>query len=379
MNKPAIVVVAYNRKRSLERLLSSLKRASYPKDEDITLIISIDKGDNEDVVECARKTDWDHGELKVICHEKNLGLKAHVLECGDHALEYGSVIILEDDLLVAEDFYNYSLAALNMAKDDDKIGGISLYDHLLNVHTREPFYAIDDGYDNYYMQFASSWGQAYSSKMWQDFRSWLSTFKEGDIAGFDIPDNVSGWSERSWLKYNIKYLVEKDMYFLYPRVSLTTNFMEEGEHSDGGSLELQVPMLFGRKDYSFSSLEESLAVYDAFFENKKLRLRDIEEKFITDLYGNKRVAETGEKSKIRYALSSRELPYKVIRSYGRILRPVDANIVADIKGEDLFLYDLKQKDKAPRVKKAKRQLYNYRAIKLKEMLEIIKFRLKKGR
>ena len=39
--KPAIVVVAYNRVKALQRLLDSLKNADYSGFSDITLIISI--------------------------------------------------------------------------------------------------------------------------------------------------------------------------------------------------------------------------------------------------------------------------------------------------------------------------------------------------
>ena len=53
MNIP-IVVVAYNRVNSLRRLLTSISRAEYPA-EPVELIISIDKGENEDVIRFARE------------------------------------------------------------------------------------------------------------------------------------------------------------------------------------------------------------------------------------------------------------------------------------------------------------------------------------
>ena len=52
MIKPAIIVIAYNREESLKRLLTSLNNAIYESD-DITLIISIDKSDNEKVFKAA--------------------------------------------------------------------------------------------------------------------------------------------------------------------------------------------------------------------------------------------------------------------------------------------------------------------------------------
>ena len=56
--------------------------------------------------------------------------------------------------------------AMEFSVNKKYIGGISLYNHELNVHTKENFKALDDGYDNWYFQFASSWGQAWSKANW---------------------------------------------------------------------------------------------------------------------------------------------------------------------------------------------------------------------
>ncbi|MCR5733379.1 MAG: glycosyltransferase [Lachnospiraceae bacterium] len=377
-NKIAVVIIAYEREASLRRLLDSVSDAIYPENADIPLIISIDKGDNDRVKALADSFEWKHGEKRVIAHDERLGLKAHVLKCGDLTGEYGSVILLEDDLFVSPNYYLYTEQAFKVCADDERIGGISLYNHLFNVHVREPFYAIDDGYDNYYMQFASSWGQAYNERMWNGFKDYLKTNDNRDISGSDIPKNVSGWSDRSWLKYNIRYLIDKDMYFLYPRVSLTTNFMDEGEHSDKTNTDLQVPLMCRKKtDYSFSSIEDSMSVYDAFFENTYLKktlsktLDASADDIVIDLYGTK---DTDDQ-KSRYLLSSKSLPKKAVKSYGRILRPLDANICFDMKGEDLFLYDLSEDAKAPVLNETGRLLYDYRAIKAKEMIKILSSRL----
>ena len=153
MIKPAIIVIAYNREASLKRLLTSLNNAIYESD-DITLIISIDKSDNEKVYKTADEFDWKHGIKKTILSDENLGLKKHVLKCGDYVYEYENIIVLEDDLYVSKNFYSYACQALEFSMDKQEIEGVSLYNHELNVHVREPFKAIDDGEENYYMQSA---------------------------------------------------------------------------------------------------------------------------------------------------------------------------------------------------------------------------------
>ena len=103
--RPAIVAVGYNRPESMKRLLRSIGEAHYEWD-DIPLIISIDKSDVKEVQEIAEAFEWKYGAKRVSLHRERLGLRNHILECGDYAIQYGAVIILEDDREVAPDFYN---------------------------------------------------------------------------------------------------------------------------------------------------------------------------------------------------------------------------------------------------------------------------------
>ncbi len=392
MMRPAIVVIGYNRINSMKRLLAAVEAADYPVGEDIPLIISIDRaadGSNTDVKEYAEAFTWTHGVKIVVYREENYGLKKHVLTCGDYSKEYGSVILLEDDLYVSPAFYAYACAALDYTKENHRIGGISLYNHRLNVHVREPFEALNEACDNWYFQFASSWGQAFTADQWGGFRQWLTENDGKDLRAENMPANVSGWSDKSWLKYYIKYLIETDRYFLYPTVSYTTNFAEEGTHAAEASNDLQVP-LSGRRPagsaFVFRDLAEVTNVYDAFYENKKLNEVLNLQGVLVDLYGYKPVPKVetepdteesdGEHRQVRYMLSCKSLPYKQVKSYGRRLRPVDANIMQDIPGEDFFLYDLSAPAAAPRVSLVSKLLYNYRAIKAKDMMKILSHRIK---
>ncbi|VAW11534.1 hypothetical protein MNBD_BACTEROID03-1075 [hydrothermal vent metagenome] len=330
-----IVVVAYNRPTSISRLLSSLKKANYPK-KNIELIISIDRAtDNENVLAIANDFYWPHGKKTISYQKTNLGLRNHILKCGDLCLEFGSVLILEDDIYVSPNFYSFASAALQFSLDKDYIAGISLYNHLLNVHTRDNFTAIEDGYDNWYFQFASSWGQVWSKKQWSEFKDWYSLGNTLNDTT-DIPKNVSSWSDKSWLKFFIAFLIEKDKYFLYPKISVSTNFSDIGTHIGKDSTVYQVPLGFYQNfGFNFSTLQNSNSVYDAFFENINLyRCIDIpHDSLCIDLYAYK------SKPKERYWLTTRILNYKVVRIYGRSLRPIDANIIEDINGSDIYLYD----------------------------------------
>src|SRR5688572_10825284 len=99
MQKPAIVIPAYNRPASLQRLLDSLRKAEIP--HEVKLVISIDQGGPAGVKQLAENFAWPFGEKKIILHENHLGLKDHILAAGNLSAEYGSIILLEDDLFVS--------------------------------------------------------------------------------------------------------------------------------------------------------------------------------------------------------------------------------------------------------------------------------------
>ena len=267
-----------------------------------------------------------------------MGLRAHILKCGDISLKYGSVIILEDDLFVSPNFYDYATSALQFSHEKEYIGGISLYKHELNVCTLDNFLPLDEGYDNWYFQFASSWGQVWSKKHWQGFIKWYN--ENLDLTwSTKIPSFVRSWSEKSWLKYHIAYLINKDLFFLYPKVSLTTNFSDVGTHVGDSSTAYQVPLMTNSdKEYKFGEIHQVVGVYDAFFENTKLfsTLNLDRNKLTVDLYGHK------ESHGNDFLLTNKVLNYKIHASYGKFLKPIDANIFFNIFGNELFLYDLKQ-------------------------------------
>ncbi|MCR5686511.1 MAG: glycosyltransferase family 2 protein [Lachnospiraceae bacterium] len=410
MQRPAIVTIAYNRTGPLKRLLASIEAASYPDGAEPTLIISIDNSGSDETAEAAEEFKYTHGEKVIIKREQRMGLRNHVLACSSLSEKYGSIIVLEDDLFVAPCFYEYACRALEQVENDDRIGGVSLYNHLFNVHTRESFCAIDDGYDNWYFQIASSWGQAYTAAQWKSFMAWYELNRDRDLASLQVPANVSGWSEKSWLKYYITYLIETGRFFLYPRVSLTTNFGDVGTHACTSDSDLQVP-LQGRARCGFSALDESEAVYDAFFEplgymsgDQPVLGRlpegtsegasegtseraesagghgtDSGSGLIVDLYGYKPldalIKEKAGADRIP-VLTSAWLPYSLIRSYGRQMRPLPANIIHNVEGNELYLYDAAKPAEPPaEVPEALRYLYEYRGISAKRMLKIIKYRI----
>lgn len=325
--KPTIVIIAYNREKSLNRLLNSLSKAIIPKD--VRLVISIDNNNNNKVYELADSFHWPYGDKRVIKHKERQGLRKHVLACGDLTKAYEEVILLEDDLVVSPLFYTYTQNTLAYYYDNEKVAGISLYTHKFNVNVKQRFEPIIDGSDVFWLQFASSWGQAWNKRQWLNFRRWYennSTILQSD----NLPDYVLRWPETSWLKYFIKYVCVTDTYFIYPRDSLTTNCSDVGTHVQRDDYQYQVNLTLIDKQLVLLDLKDSLAIYDSYFEihprilkNYCVGLQDYD--FDVDLYGSKDLLKLTKK----YLLSAKKLNGVAKGKFDRLFWPHDLNILLD--------------------------------------------------
>ena len=330
--KIAIVVVGYNRIKSIQRLLTSLLKAEYPSN-DIPLVISIDSSGDKELYKYVEQFEWPYGEKYVIIQKARLGLKVHMFKCGDLTESFKAIILLEDDIYVSPEFYNYTVAAVRQYNNDDNIAGISLYRHEFNGYAGYPCSVLNDGSDTFAIQSVVSWGQCWTTNMWADFKVWLSK-EEIDFESYDMPGIIKTW-ERAWSKYYYAYILSCNKYFIFPYVALSTNCGDAGEHGEGGNADWQVNLLFGSKKYDLRSFDKMIK-YDVYFNNTLLYeyLKLDSSNLCLDLYGNNQ--NTNNK---RYLLSIQKLPYKRLKQYGLILRPIELNVINSVDGNDIFLYD----------------------------------------
>lgn len=329
-----IVVTAFSRPESLRRLLHSLEAAYYP--DGVKLYISIDGDGPAEIVDIAESYEWKAGYKEVIRHNKSLGLRDHVMLCGDLSQKHDGIILLEDDLYVAPGFYDFAVNANKFYSTESKIAGISLYTHSFNETAEFPFYPINDSSDIFFMQMASSWGQCYSRSQWKRFREWYGK-EHGDVnTRVDVPPNVESWPASSWKKHFIRYMIFHDLYFVYPRVSLCTNFGDQGINHKGDN-HFQVPLMQGRKNYDFIRLDDSSVVYDSYCEILPSCLNRFRNDFhqfdyAVDLYGKKPLDRIAHE----YLISSRKSESSLMH-FGRKLIPHEANVIEDIVGDEIRL------------------------------------------
>jgi hypothetical protein len=354
----AIVVAAYNRPMPLDRILSSLARAEYK--QQVMLYISIDGGGPAEIVRIAEDFEWEHGTKKIINHKANLGLKDHILKCGGLSQQHDAIILVEDDIYLSPVFYDYCQQTVSKYMDDERIAGVSLYSHRYNETSQFAFTPIDDGYDVFFLQIASSWGQCWTSKQWQKFENWYNrntNFYRN--LNYKLPENIINWPVSSWKKHFIKYMLEFDLTFVYPRSSYSTNFGDPGvNHKEYDRF--QVPIRYHNVSLNLPDYDNSLARYDAHCEIYPECLQKMSKtlaaySFEVDLYGVKPL----QNIKREYVLTSRDSQNPVLL-FGRKMVPHECNVVENVSGLDISLSEKKHVSSQPLAFSTKNMVYFHR-------------------
>lgn len=346
MKSIAIIAVTYNRLNSLHRLLLSLESADYNQ-ESPTLIISIDKSNTDTIEKFADAYSWPYGSLIVDKHEKNLGLRAHMLSLGKWFNQFDAIVVLEDDIVVSPGFYSYTRQCVERYYDNNRIAGLSLYNFEVNYQTGTPFQPIHNGQDVFFMNCAMSWGEVWMKDSWNKFYEWYKA-NENFSPSDSLPKRIFEFGPKSWLKYHTRYCIEKDLLFVYPYVSLSTNYSDTGTHNTGDNkTQYQTNLLRGKINaYRLPDTFKDAVIYDGFFENtliyKSIGLsKDI---LCIDLYSNN-LNQQGK----RYWLTSFIANYRIVKSYGINYRPIEINVLVDNPGNDIFLYDTSITEKNPNI------------------------------
>ncbi len=331
-NKYAIVISAYNRAEPLNVLLESLNATSSIKN--VPLIISIDNSGTEAVNKVAESFIWRHGEKRVIIHEKKKGLREHFIWCGDQTEYYENVLFLEDDLYVSPFVGEYVNAVIDSYKEDDRIAGAALYSPLLCEFSMCKFFQIEDGYDNYFFQHPY-WGNVWFKEQWRKFKLWLNTYEyKPEI----LPKRVQQWNHTSFKKLYIQFLIETGRYIVYPRVSYVTNMGEKGLHSKSTYLQFQVALQNGSKNLRFSSLDESISVYDGYFELSAHVIKRVNPQlskidFTVDINGLRDNYTT------EYVITRKKVD-KYRKSFSNEMRPIEQALLSNVEGDGLYLADV---------------------------------------
>ena len=228
-----ICIIAHNRPNKLKNLLDQISKIHFANENDILIYISVDGPTNHDIVDVINNYKNIFTNLRIVYHEKNMGLKNHIILAGNQCAELGDFIMLEDDLLISKFFIEYSIKTLKNYHNSKKIRQISLYSIDWNEFNNSPFFPITGGDPVYLAKTGSSWGQIWTSTWWNEFSLWYEENKNISFTELDLPNNIKLWSDNSWKKYFNYFLVANDYYVIYPRDSYAKHNGNIGTHMKG--------------------------------------------------------------------------------------------------------------------------------------------------
>ena len=168
--------------------------------------------------------------VRVVERERNMGLAESIIDgVGRLCEEYGRVIVVEDDLILAPHFLEYMNDALEHYDHVERVMQVSGYAHPVDI--------TSSGCDAAFLPLTSSWGWATWARAWRVFNPAMDGY--GRLAGdaalrkrFNLDDaydyfgllgrqkagKVDSWAIRWYLSVFLE-----DGLVLYPRKTMVVN------------------------------------------------------------------------------------------------------------------------------------------------------------
>lgn len=162
MEPAPIAIFAYNRVDHLKRLIESLKCNALSKDSILYIFCDGPKVNNDLSVQKVRsyvRSIEGFKNIITVYSNENKGLAKSIISGINHVFQkHKTIIVLEDDLSVSEDFLEYMNYTLKFFRDNSNIGSIHGY-----------VYPIENLPDYFFLKGADCWGWATWKEKWGFF------------------------------------------------------------------------------------------------------------------------------------------------------------------------------------------------------------------
>ncbi len=246
--KSAVVFVVFNRPDTTQEVFNAIRKRKVPK-----LYVSSDAprlGNESDVKNCVKvkkiveSIDWEC-EVKYRYLEKNVGCGVGVSSAVTWALESEDrIIVLEDDCVPAQPFFDYCDHLLEKFKDDERIWMITGRQYF-------PEFDFFKNYDYLFSRFGWMWGWATWKRSWDHFdihASDLEQFLSEDGFSKVLVDkkqskfyqksytdllNDESYHTHAWIKQYIYTILKNSGLSIVPSKNLIHNIGDIGVHSIG--------------------------------------------------------------------------------------------------------------------------------------------------
>ncbi|WP_194091526.1 glycosyltransferase family protein [Vibrio hibernica] len=277
-----IVLFVYNRPEHTAKTIQALQKNVLASESE--LIIYADAAKNDAAQEKVDKV----GELltnisgfkkvTIIKQDKNIGLANSIISgVTENVNKYGSVIVLEDDLVTSPYFLTYMNDALNLYADKKNVWHISGWNYPID----------DDGLgDTFLWRTMNCWGWATWSDRWQHFEkntdNLIASFSKDNKYQFNLDGAEDFWGQvlankkgkiNTWAIYWYATIFKNKGLCLNPVVTYVNNigFDGSGVHC-GVSDTYHSPLNVGKKIKFESELNENeyaLSRIQRFYKKSK--------------------------------------------------------------------------------------------------------------
>lgn len=244
-----IVLFVYNRLDHTQGVIETLSKNFLAKESELYVFSDAAKSEKgidkvNEVRKFIRDNSWHHNfkKVSIIEAEKNKGLAKSVIGGVTKIIqEYGKVIVVEDDLLLAPYFLNYMNDALEYYEKDKEIWSISGYSFPMKSMKKYP-------HDIFYSYRGCSWGWATWADRWDtvdwqvkeydrfiEDQKWIARFNRG---GVDLTNMLKMQMEGQIDSWAIRWCFSQsnqDMYTVYPRISYLENAGCDGSGMHSGA------------------------------------------------------------------------------------------------------------------------------------------------
>lgn len=218
-----IVIFAFNRTTTLQRLIESLKKCPEAASSDVYVFVDGPRNDNEaNKVQEVRDYVRSITGFRKVTHkfsDKNNGLGPSIIKGVSNVMaNYDRAIILEDDLVIMPNFLTFMNKGLETYENIDKVFSICGYTNKIKIPD-------DYNYNAYFCTRSSSWGWATWKNRWESVDWNLSDWEKhksnknafNKWGGSDCFSMLEGWKNGKNKSWAIRFCYSQ---FLQNRLSL---------------------------------------------------------------------------------------------------------------------------------------------------------------
>ena len=201
-----IIVLTFNRAKSLQRLLDSLNGAIYYS-EKVVLEVWIDRSQDDridqETLNISSQFHFNHGKYSVRCHVTHVGIFGQWLDTWRPDVDSPEIaVILEDDLTVSPFFYKWlKMVHLKYDSYHDINGyalqGVSIKHSGASGHVEAPTDALVYRYPT-----LGTWGFSPVTSKWVAFKQWYTKVRSIGLCQPLVPWNIATEWYQTFVKTN---------------------------------------------------------------------------------------------------------------------------------------------------------------------------------